>query len=46
MCEISNANKGCWNCNLYDICNRKYYVTNVCELYEDCRTKNIDNNEV
>lgn len=39
MNEINNATRGCWNCRLYDSCERKYYVTSVCEQYTDCRTK-------
>lgn len=23
----------CWNCRLYDECERKWYVTGVCEKY-------------
>ena len=43
MCETNNKTRGCWNCRLYDDCNIKYYVTNICDKYKDCRDKIIDN---
>lgn len=31
-------NEHCVYCRLYDDCNRKYYVTCVCDKYSDSRT--------
>ena len=28
-----DSQRNCWNCRLYDCCERKYYITDVCEQY-------------
>lgn len=33
----SSKQQACWNCRLYDDCDIKFYVTDICDKYKDCR---------
>lgn len=36
MLKESINTEACWNCRLYDDCNKKYYITSTCENYVSC----------
>lgn len=38
-------NKACWNCRLYDDCEKKYYITAACSKYISVNAEKYGKND-